>query len=187
MIGTSKFIKGIEHSNRLRRAEKYQEALYEVDALLEVSPSHPYLLVQRSQLIQLSDEDCPHPLEQARDDLKAACRNAPNSPDAWIELGHYQYAIEDDADRASRSFRTAIELARDALFQALYGQVKVLKEKGDDAGAFSALAEARSLWIARGKPMPANLLEEFAYLFTNNFETDQPESEPPTRGQGQEA
>lgn len=187
MITNAGIAKGIEHLDQLRNAERYREALSEVDALLEASPAHPYLLVQRSQIIQLSDEDCPHEWEQARDDLETACRNNPNSPGPWIELGHYQYAIEDDAESASRSFQKAVDLGRDALFQALYGQAKALKEKGDAAGAFSSLAEARTLWIARGKPMPTNLLEEFADLFTNNFETDEPVPEPPTRGQGQEA
>jgi tetratricopeptide (TPR) repeat protein len=134
---------------RVRRAisrGEYRLALDEVDRLLARHPDQPHLLITRAELIQLQeDEEGIPPLEAAKEDLQKAVALDENSPAALIELGHYLYSVEDNADLASRCFRKAISLGRSLLEEALIGQAEVFHEQGQDAEALACIAEAHSL------------------------------------------
>jgi tetratricopeptide (TPR) repeat protein len=129
-----------------RTRGEYQEALEEVNLLLDQSPDQVPLLVMRAELIQLKDlpEGGPS-LESAKHDLERAISLDESSPIALLEMGHFLFSVEDDADQASEYFLKAISLCRDLLAEALVGHAEVLHEQEKDADAFACFAEAHSL------------------------------------------
>jgi len=125
---------------------RYRSAWIEVNRLLDRNPDQPHLLVIRAELIQLQEDEEGTPgLEVAKQDLQKAISLDENSPAALIELGHFLYSVEDNADLASKYFRKAISLSRGLLEEALIGQAEVLHEQGQDTDAIACIAEAHSL------------------------------------------
>ena len=111
----------------LRGRRKFAEALASVDALLEEWPDQPALLVLRGELVQLQDEKGP-PLEDAAASLKRATALDERNADAWLELGHFQFAVEDDAKAAEKSFGSSIAASSESLIAALIGRAGALEE-----------------------------------------------------------
>jgi tetratricopeptide (TPR) repeat protein len=116
----------IDKIDDLTSQERFEEALAAVEEFLERFPLSPYLLVKRGCLIQLYNE-VEHPartLEVARESLEMACALTPNYVQALIELGYFQYAIEDRSDEALEQFQIAREQAETDLEEALVGEAK---------------------------------------------------------------
>jgi tetratricopeptide (TPR) repeat protein len=139
--------RGLAEVRQLITRRKYAEALTKVDALLSEWEDQPALLVLRGELIQLQDEDGP-PLEDAAAALKRAAALDDRNADAWLELGQYQFAVEDDAKAAERSFSDAIATSSTALIAALVGRAGALEELGRKREAFDCLSVARYLQSA---------------------------------------
>jgi len=147
MKAISGYKRGLTEVRALLRRRKQTEALAAVDALLIQWPDQPALLVLRGELIQLQDEDGP-PLEDAAATLKRAATLDDRNADAWLELGHFQFAVEDDAKAAEKSFSHAISAGSDALIAALIGRAAALDELGRKREAFDCLSAARYLQSA---------------------------------------
>jgi hypothetical protein len=153
---------------KLMADHKYAQALVEVDKLLEQWEDQPALLVLRGELIQLQEEGGPH-LEDAADALKRATILHDKNGDAWLELGHYQLAVEDNAKAADRSFAKAVDTSRETLIAALLGRAAALDELNRKSEAFDCLSAARSLQMAiasneHSPHVETNLLERWESL-----------------------
>jgi tetratricopeptide (TPR) repeat protein len=134
---------------KLRKAlseGNYRSAWIEVNRLLDRNPDQPHLLVIRAELIQLQEvEEGTPDLEAAKRDLRKAIALDETSPAALIELGHFLYSVEDNADLASKYFRKAASISRGLLEEALIGQAEAFHEQGQDTEALACIAEAHSL------------------------------------------
>jgi len=72
----------------------------------------PRMLVRKAILLQFEDtaDGTPQEVEAA---LEAAIERDDNYIEAYIELGHYYFAVQDNAQRARSSFLKALNLLRD--------------------------------------------------------------------------
>jgi tetratricopeptide (TPR) repeat protein len=154
--------RGVSKARRLWREERVDEALAEVEHLLQAWPNNPHLLVMRADLIRLQDDEDGTPtLSDAKSDLELAVALDEDSPAPLIELGYFVYVIEDDATTALKHFQKAIRLCRSLLKDALIGQAKALSELGREAEAVLSLTEAYS---HDGKSDGKEILEQLRQL-----------------------
>jgi tetratricopeptide (TPR) repeat protein len=115
----------IEESIRaeIRRSGRVSpETLGRIDAALGEYPSAE-LWILRGDAIQLSDGDT-HSLLDVEQSYERAIEFDPSSWQAYEALGHFHYAVMDDASQAVAFFERALDLggkesARDGLRQAL--------------------------------------------------------------------
>ena len=135
---------GLNQVRRHRRRGEYREALCRVQKLLDEWPDLPGLLVLRAELIQLQDEDGPD-LKEVKESLERAMVLDNESVSARVELGHFLFAVEDNARDALKEFRYAATLSRTQLIEALSGQIEALHELGRDQDALGCFKEL--LWL----------------------------------------
>jgi tetratricopeptide (TPR) repeat protein len=134
-------------------AGNYDVALAEVDLLLDEWPGAASLHVLRAELIQLQDHDGAPPLEEAKAALKHAgdLDNPTHSP--LIELGHFQFSVEDDPKAAAQSFKKGVQVYKELLIESLLGQAAALEELNRREEAFDCLSQARLLQTSfNGEP-----------------------------------
>lgn len=117
--------------SRLYERQKYDEALAEVDRLLDQWPGNSHLYVLKGILIQLQ-ENGEHELAEAKKALELATELDPDCPHAWIELGHFLNNVEDDPSGAAKAYTRGIEAARNLLLDGLIGQANVFRQLGRD-------------------------------------------------------
>jgi tetratricopeptide (TPR) repeat protein len=144
-------------SAKIRRewvARRYEKALAEAARLLQEWPDNPSLLVMWADLIQLQAADRGPPLEQARAAYERAADLDSEGAAPLIELGHFHYAVEDDASAASKAYAKAIERSKTLLIDALLGQAKALTELGRKPEALACLAQAH--WLQSGHSETSN-------------------------------
>jgi tetratricopeptide (TPR) repeat protein len=112
--------------NSFHNQGKYAEALKLVEKLLNDYPYSVELLVKRAKIIQLLDNnDAEIPsLETAIESLKIANIIAPKSIDTCIELGYFEYAINNCPGDAINYFDVARKNAELGLKEALMGEIK---------------------------------------------------------------
>jgi tetratricopeptide (TPR) repeat protein len=144
MKGTNSFKRGMSTIRTHIANDKYAEALREVDRLLQDWKDQPALLVLRGELIQLQEKNGPS-LEVAAGSLKMATTLDDQNGEAWLELGHYQFAVEDNAKAAEKSFAKAVSTSSETLAAALLGRAGALEEMGRTREAFDCLTIARYL------------------------------------------
>ena len=149
MKSMTTYKRGVTAIRSLMASRKYARALLEVDALLGQWEDQPALLVLKGELIQFQDEFGP-PLEQAADALKRAAAFDDRNGDVWLELGHFQFAVEDDAKSAEKSFARGVAASSETLVAALLGRAAALEELGRKLEAFDCLSVARYLQNAAG-------------------------------------
>lgn len=147
MKAIASYKRGIAEIRALMTRRKHADALVAVDALLAQWPDQPAILVLRGELIQLQDENGP-PLDAAAAALKRAATLDDRNADTWLELGHFQFAVEDDAKAAEKSFSQAIAAGSESLIAALIGRAAALDELGRKREAFDCLSAARYLQSA---------------------------------------
>ena len=145
------FKRGLARVRQEWRSGRYAAALAETSRLLKQWPDNPQLLVTWADLIQLQDAEEGPTLAEAKAAYRRAAVLDDQSPAPLIELGHYLYAIEDDAKAASPLFTKAVSLARRQLRQALMAQAKALMELDRKREAFGCLKEAIALESSNGK------------------------------------
>lgn len=95
---------------RARRASS--EVLAQIDEELQGQPSAE-LWILRGDALQLYDGD-EYDLEDAEASYHQALELDPQSADAWESLGHFTFAVSDDARGSLQYFRKAIELGAGA-------------------------------------------------------------------------
>jgi len=151
MKPVASFKRGLAKVQREWRARRYDRALVELDELLQDWPENPQLLIMRGQLIQLQEGSEGPSLEQAKAALKRAADLDQESPVALLELGHYLFAVEDNAEAAEKCFSKAIASCRQLLLEALLAKAKVLTELERRSDALACLAEAYWLQPRNGR------------------------------------
>jgi tetratricopeptide (TPR) repeat protein len=171
MKTTASYKRAVAAIRSFRQRHKYAEALASLEALLNQWPDQPVLLLLRAELIQLQDEQGPR-LDDAAIALKRAVALDDGNADAWLELGHFQFAIKDDARAAEKSFVQAIGASSATLIAALVGRAAALEELGRNSEAFDCLSAARYLQSAaatkNGAPVgEADLLGRWESLVGN--------------------
>jgi tetratricopeptide (TPR) repeat protein len=149
MKSTASFKRAMGAIRSRMASRKYAEALAQVEALLGQWEDQPALLVLRGELIQLRDEGGPS-LQEAAEALKRATTLDERNADTWLELGHFQFAVEDDAKEAEKSFAQAVAASGASLIAALLGRAAALEELGRKSEAFDCLSAARYLQHAAG-------------------------------------
>lgn len=154
MTPTSSYQKNLEKARRAADQERYDLAFTQIDRLLQAWPDNPHLLVQWANLLQLQEDDKGPSIEDAKAALKRAVALDEQSPMPLIELGHYLYALDDDAEAASKTFARAITLCKSLLREALVGQAKALGELERKHEALACLAEA--YWLQSHNGTAAN-------------------------------
>lgn len=157
--------KGIGKVRRDWLAERFADALSEVEHLLSEYPDHPQLLTMRAALIQLQhDEEGTPTLEDAKDDLLKVVELDEASPSAWIDLGYFVYAVENDAKASVKHFQKAVQLSRRLLKDALIGQAEALAELDEEAKAQRCLLEALQIASHNGKADLKRIVEQLDSL-----------------------
>jgi predicted Zn-dependent protease len=136
------FKHGLAKVKRDWLARRYDRALAEVNRLLQEWPDNPHLLVTWADLIQLQDSHEGPTLAEAKAAYQRATELDSESPAPLVELGHFLYALDDDATTANKAFSKAISLCKNLLTEALVGQAKALTELGFKSEALACLAEA---------------------------------------------
>ena len=171
MKRTANYKRQIKAIRALMADQKYAQALNEVDKLLQEWQDQPALLVLRAELIQLQEKDGP-PLEDAAEALKRATTLHEQNGDAWLELGHFQFAVEDNAKAAEKSFAHAVDASRETLIAALLARAAALEELDRKREAFDCLSAARYLQSAiaahnDSRSAETNLFERWESLVTD--------------------
>ncbi|GEM_PF-4322843 len=136
--------KGLERVHKAEKAGRIDQALAELQHLMDVSPENATLLMRRAELIQIGSENAP-PLADAKECLRQSTELEGASPACWLELGHFALAVEDDAKAAIPSFDKAIRLCQEMLTEALAGKAKALAELKQREEALACLAKA--YWV----------------------------------------
>lgn len=127
---------------------RFDDALEQVDQLLDSSPNAVGLLIKRAMLIQLQDNEnigAP-PLSEVRESLERAIEIEPNSIDAYVELGNFEHAVADDPKAALEHFKKAMTYSEDGLKAALIGMMKCQVEIGCPEDARSTLKRLQVLF-----------------------------------------
>lgn len=130
------FAKLADQVDSLFSARKFDEIcvlLKQYDAL----PSE--LLLRKSAAIQLADDAAGYELEDAKSALVAATKIGLKSPLPWIELGHFMFAVEDNAAEALKCFERAEAMSIKMLGNLVIGHASALKELGRFDEALSML------------------------------------------------
>ncbi len=119
--------------SRLWDKEDYDQALAEVESLLETWPGNPHLHVLKASLVQLQEEP-KYDLDEAKQALHQAIELDKASPTASIELGHFLDNVEDDPQTAIKAYSEGIAAARRLLIDGLIGQARAYRQldKKDD-------------------------------------------------------
>ena len=103
---------------RLLEGQLWEEALAQVDQLLEANPFAAQLHLLRGQLIQLQDENTPYSLEDAEKAFQRAVELDATYFDALVELMHFYDAVCPDTPKAVAYAKQVKALARKALAEA---------------------------------------------------------------------
>lgn len=134
----------LSNVSRLWDEEDYDEALTEVETLLETWPGNPRLHVLKASLVQLQEEPR-YDLDEAKHALQRAIELDRESPTAAIELGHFLDKVEDDPQAAVKAYAEGVEAARHLLIDGLIGQAKVYQQLDRKEDFFRCLLEILSL------------------------------------------
>jgi tetratricopeptide (TPR) repeat protein len=128
MKPTTTFKRGVAKARRDWQEGRYDVALEEVDRLLKEWPDNPQLLVMWADLIQLQENTNGPSLEDTKSAYRRGAELEDEYPAALVELGHFLYALEDDAKSANKTYEKAIVACRRLLIEALLGGAKALYE-----------------------------------------------------------
>jgi hypothetical protein len=102
----------------------------------ELMSSNLYLLKATS--IQLA-QNTSYTLQDARNSLEAAVKLEPNHTQAWLDLGHFYFAVDDSPVLAIECFGKARILIQKLNEDLVIGEVKALLELGRKQDALSIL------------------------------------------------
>ena len=142
-------LKEFEQLDTLFKNHKFKDALKLVEDLISQYPHSVELLVKYAKIIQLIDEKdlskIP-PLDVALESLKKAHMLAPRSIEPCLELGYFEYAVNDRPDEAVKYFEVAEEIAIEGLKDALMGLIKCNVEIGNMSHAKEILREAKAIF-----------------------------------------
>ncbi|WP_157162624.1 tetratricopeptide repeat protein [Cylindrospermum stagnale] len=129
----------------MHNQEKYAEAFKLVEKLLEDYPYSVELLVKRAKIIQLLDNDdaATPSLETAKESLKTANVIAPQSIEPCIELGYFEYAINNCPGDAINYFEAARKNAELGLKEALIGEIKCYIDMNKTSKAREIIEKAK--------------------------------------------
>jgi tetratricopeptide (TPR) repeat protein len=130
----------LSNVSRLWDQQDYDEALAEVETLLETWPGNPHLHVLKASLVQLQEEP-KYDLAEAKQALQRAIDLDKESPTAAIELGHFLDDVEDDPHAAVRAYAEGVAAARHLLIDGLIGQAKSYRQLDKKADLFRCLLE----------------------------------------------
>jgi hypothetical protein len=132
---TADFQKRLKRVRRLAENGNADRALAALQNMQKTWRDHPVLLVEQARLIQLSERGNLH---QARRALARAAEVAADSPEPWIELGHYLYAIDDRGVDAEAMFDRAMTLALGDLSGALAGKIQSVLDRVNEGDSISS-------------------------------------------------
>jgi tetratricopeptide (TPR) repeat protein len=148
-VNADAYREALENSYELARAGKHVEAYRFVTDLLDKGFLSSDLLVLRSQLIQLmNDEECGRfkdaNLETAEDGLRAACALSPDSARPLLELAYYEYAVMERSDDALSHFQHASEILEQDLRECLVGRARTYFDLGRADDGWEEIARLRA-------------------------------------------
>lgn len=115
--------------SRLWDEENYDQALAEVEKLLETRPGNPQLHILKANLIQLQEEP-KYELDEAEHSLRRAVELDNGAPTALIELGHYLDNVANKPESAAEVYADAVPIARRLHLDGLIGHAKALRQLG---------------------------------------------------------
>ncbi|HBB36072.1 MAG TPA: hypothetical protein DDZ80_07570 [Cyanobacteria bacterium UBA8803] len=144
-MDVKKFKVALDRVNELHKQREYDSAIKLVQELIACSPYSVDLLVKYAKLIQLLDKDSSEfsPLEAAPRILKLAHLISPDSIKPCIELGYFEYAVNDSPFQAMQYFQMAQEKAESSLKEVLIGQIKCYIDINNISQASEVLERAK--------------------------------------------
>lgn len=147
-MDVQKFKHAIDRVSELHKQRDYNSALKLVQELLSHYPYSVDLLVKYAKLIQLSDDNSAEfpPLEAVSENLKLAHIISPQSIEPCIELGYFEYAVNNCPDQAIQYFKVAQLNAESGLKSALIGQIKCYIDMENIPLAIEVLEKAKVLF-----------------------------------------
>lgn len=145
--------------SRLWEEQDYDQALAEVQSLLETWPGNPHLHVLKASLAQLQEEP-KYDLDEVRKVLQQAIELDRGSPAASIELGHFLDNVEDDPRSAIKAYGEGVAAARRLLIDGLIGQAKAYRQLGKKDDFLRCLLEVLQL-DRSDSASPRNQTEDF--------------------------
>jgi tetratricopeptide (TPR) repeat protein len=159
MSSQGEFKQKLSTVSRLWDEQDYDQALAEVERLLETWPGNPHLHVLKAGLVQLQEEP-KYELDEAKKALHQAIELDQASPVASIELGHFLDNVEDDPQSAIKAYREGVAAARQLLIDGLIGQAKTYRQLNKNEDFLRCLEEVLQLarFDASSKP---NKTEDF--------------------------
>lgn len=101
-------------------------ALLEIQELERTAKVSPRLLVLKAMCLQLSKED--GPLEDVESALQEALSLDDEYVDAYLELGWFLYAVQDQTAQAQAAFDRALHLLRKQNFEVIRGLLACAEE-----------------------------------------------------------
>lgn len=132
--------KRLSNVSRLWDEENFDEALAEVETLLDTWPGNPHLHVLKASLVQLQEQP-KYDLDDAKQALQRAIELDKDSPTAAIELGHFLDNIEDDPQAAVKAYAAGVSAARRLLIDGLIGQAKAYRQLAKKEDSLRCLFE----------------------------------------------
>lgn len=140
------FKDALDRLDDLYEQQGYESAFKLVQELLTYFPYSVELLVKYAKLIQLIDKDDISkfpPLGMALESLKQAHLIAPHAIEPCIELGYFEYAVNDCPGEAVQYFNESQKNAESSLKEALVGQIKCYVDLDNKLQAREILEKAK--------------------------------------------
>jgi hypothetical protein len=95
---------------------------------IDVSTLPASLLMERSRAIQLAHDPAGLTLEHARSSLILATSLEPGCLQAWVDLGHFYFSVDNDVGKAIKAFREARSRAEPLMRDLADGEAKAMEE-----------------------------------------------------------
>lgn len=114
------------------------------------------LLLLKAAAIQLAEDSHGYTLTDAKYALEVAREVDPFGTRSLIEMGYFQFAVEDDARASLQTFDEVANECENNLIDAICGKAKVLKEL---SGAQAALEYLRGVNIRNNEVIQALVLD----------------------------
>ena len=113
------------------RAKDIGSALLEIQELEQTVKMSPRLLVLKAMCLLLSEED--GPLEDVESALRAALSLDDEYVDAYLELGWFLYAVQDQTTEAQAAFDRALHVLRKLNCEVIRGLLACAEELTPEA------------------------------------------------------
>jgi|WetSurSiteA1Bulk_404760.scaffolds.fasta_scaffold14004_2 tetratricopeptide (TPR) repeat protein len=131
----------------LMRADKYTEALREIEKLEKASILYPKILVLKGICIFCSDKLNKYTYEDVILFYKKALLIDDEYVEALIELGHHYYSSENKSIKAIPLFRKSLKILKNQVTDSILGYAKCIEEVESSKEAIRYLKNIKTSFL----------------------------------------